>query len=226
MSGRWGGHGGRRQKIPSLLVAHWCHGGAFKGSVASSVRTVSAWVAPWLPPTGVFAGITDEGQLVPHPSWSRIRGERHYESELSDFSLQGPALPTRPCLNPRSREVHLSAVAPDSTVEVAFTLIDWFTFWEILFATKCQWQWGWIQVVTGSLILMNCRLKILNVFKHQKESLDRNAPKLFLESRRGHLLQEEGAFLSLHCLLRAFCLFCFCVFLDVFWHAPARPVGS
>lgn len=61
-------------------------------------------------PHRVFAGITDEGY------WSLTllgpgSGERHYESELSDFSLQGP-LPTRPCLNPRSREVHLSAVAP------------------------------------------------------------------------------------------------------------------
>ena len=188
-----------RKSVPSRGALMPC--GAFTGSLASCMRrglvgarTVSAWVGPWLSPEGGSAG--------PH-RWSTVgpgSGEK------------GPAGPSRPSpvcrapcralsaqagLTPGSREVRLSATAPDSILEVACTLINWLTFWKMLFATKCRWQWRLIQVVTGSLILMNCRLKVLTVFKHQKASLDGNTPQLFLQGLKGICCRTKVPFFPL-----------------------------
>lgn len=44
------------------------------------------------------------------------------------------------------------------------------------------------------IILMNCRLKVLNVFKHQKASLDGNTPRLFPQGLRGICCRTEVPF--------------------------------
>ena len=88
------------------------------------VRTVSAGVGPWLSPAGVFAALTDEAQLVQGEVRRalRVRAVRvQFAGRLAGHCPHGRAG------NPEPRRCP-SATAPDSILEVAFTLISWLTF--------------------------------------------------------------------------------------------------